>query len=280
MVDCLNEKMKVGVLGPEGTNTEAAALRLGYTEDQLRYYITIEEEGNDIINGTIDCGVMPLENSLEGSVGTTLDLLLHLNVQIVKEIIIPIHHSLAALQGADIEVVYSHWQAIAQCSKFSRRFGKEVIAVSSTSNAARIASQDRRAAAITSYSAAQRYGLQILREDIQDFKDNFTRFIVVAQEGSVRNEEQKYKTSVAIKLTSNKPGALYEALYGFARRKINLTKIESRPTKKALGDYLFYIDMEGHFEDKTIKETLDELRPQVQMLKVLGSYSSETHLTH
>jgi prephenate dehydratase len=276
----MKKKMKIGVLGPEGTNTETAALRLGYTEDQLRYYITIEEEANDVINGTIDCGVMPLENSIEGSVGATLDLLLHLDVQIVREIVIPIHHSLAALQGADIEVIYSHWQAIAQCSKFSRTFGKEVIAVSSTSNAARIASQDRRAAAITSYNAAHRYGLQILREDIQDFKDNFTRFIVIAQEGSMRNKMEKYKTSVVIKLTSNKPGALYEALYGFARRKINLTKIESRPTKKALGDYLFYIDMEGHFQDETIRETLDELRPQVQMLKVLGSYSCETHLTY
>jgi len=272
--------MKVGVLGPEGTYTEAAALHLGYAEDQIRYYSTIEDEADDTINGEIDCGVMPLENSIEGSVGATLDLLLNLDVHIVKEIVLPIHHSLAAQEGADIEVIYSHWQAIAQCSKFLRTFGKEVIAVSSTSNAARIASHDRRAAAIASYNAAHHYGLQILREDVQDFKDNFTRFIVIAQKGVIRDRTQKYKTSVVIKLVSNRPGALYGALSEFAIRQINLTKIESRPTKKALGDYLFYIDMEGHFQDKNIKEALEELRPHVQMLKVLGSYSSEMHLTH
>ena len=272
--------MKVGVLGPEGSYTEAAALHLDYAEDQIRYYSTIEDEADDIINGEIDCGVMPLENSIEGSVGATLDLLLNLNVQIVKEIVLPIHHSLAAQEGADIEVIYSHWQAIAQCSKFLRTFGKDVIAVSSTSNAARIASHDRRAAAITSHNAAHHYGLQILREDIQDFKDNFTRFIVIAQNGTTRDRTRKYKTSVTIKLMSNRPGALYGALSEFAIRQINLTKIESRPTKKALGDYLFYIDMEGHFQDKDIKEALEELQPHVQMLKVLGSYSSEMHLTH
>jgi prephenate dehydratase len=272
--------MKVGVLGPERTYTEAAAMYLGYTEDQIRYYTTIEDEANDTISGKIDCGVMPIENSIEGSVGATLDLLLSLNVQVVKEIVLPIHHSLAAQEGADIEVIYSHWQAIAQCSKFLRTFGKEVIAVSSTSNAARIASHDRRAAAITSYNAAQHYRLQILKEDIQDFKDNFTRFIVIAQKGATRDRTRKYKTSVAIKLMSNRPGALCGALSEFAIRQINLTKIESRPTKKALGDYLFYIDMEGHFQDESIKEALEELRPQVQMLKVLGSYSSEMPLTH
>ena len=122
--------------------------------------------------------------------------------------------------------------------------------------------------------------MQILREDIQDFKDNFTRFIVIAQKGTTRDRTRKYKTSVAIKLVSNRPGALYGALSEFAIRQINLTKIESRPTKKALGDYLFYIDMEGHFQDKDIKEALEELRPHVQMLKVLGSYSCDMHLTH
>ncbi len=122
--------------------------------------------------------------------------------------------------------------------------------------------------------------MQILREDIQDFKDNFTRFIVIAQNGTTRDRTRKYKTSVTIKLMSNRPGTLYGALSEFAIRQINLTKIESRPTKKALGDYLFYIDMEGHFQDKDIKEALEELRPHVQMLKVLGSYSSKMHLTH
>jgi len=271
--------MLVGVLGPEGTYSESAALALGYKESALCYFATVEDVAHDIMERRLDCGVLPLENSIEGSVGATLDVLLSLPVHIVREIVMPIRHCLVAQKGAAIRVVYSHWQAIAQCHAFLRAFGREVIAVSSTSQAARMASENSHAAAIASQRAAKRYGLTIVQRDIQDIADNFTRFVVIARRGEGQGQPREgAKTSIVLELKRNRPGALYEVLHVFAEREVNLTKIESRPAKRSLGEYIFYIDFDGDAADPVIVSALDALQPHIVRLKVLGTYTSETHL--
>ncbi len=272
--------MLVGVLGPVGTYTEMAALAMGYEEAALCYFATVEDIARDIMIRRLDCGVVPLENSIEGSVGPTLDVLLSLPVHVVREIIMPIRHYLVAQKGATVHVVYSHWQAIAQCHAFLRAFGREVIAVSSTAQAARMASENPHAAAIASRRAAERYDLTIVERDVQDVADNFTRFVVIARRGELEHLPQAgTKTSVVLELKRNRPGALYEVLHVFAEREVNLTKIESRPAKRSLGEYIFYVDFDGDANDPVIVGVLDALQPHILRLKVLGSYLSETHLT-
>jgi prephenate dehydratase len=269
--------MLVGVLGPEGSYSEMAALAMGFPEDTLCYFTTIEDVARDLIGRRLDCGVIPLENSIEGSVGTALDVLLTLPLQIAREIILPIRHFLAALEGADVQVVYSHWQAIAQCNAFLRTFARQVVAVSSTSQAARMASEDRHAAAIASSRAVERYHLQIIEADIQDVKENFTRFVVVTRRGGQPQAQKDLKTSIVLELKRDRPGALYDVLHVFAERQLNLTKIESRPAKRSLGEYIFYIDLEGSASDAVVLDALGALQKHVSRLKVLGSYTSETH---
>ncbi|HYB58636.1 MAG TPA: prephenate dehydratase [Candidatus Acidoferrales bacterium] len=271
--------MFVGVLGPEGTYSEMAALALGYPESALCYFPTIEDVAHDVVERRLDCGVIPLENSSEGSVGTTLDVLLLLPVLITHEIVLPIRHHLVAQKGAEIRVVYSHWQAIAQCQAFLRAFGREVIAVSSTSQAARLARENAQAGAITSLRAAERYGLQIIHADIHDVKDNSTKFVVIVRRDTQAEMSAGTKTSIVLELRQNKPGALYEVLHVFAEHQLNLSKIESRPAKRSLGEYVFYIDLEGNTSDPRVISAFNALQLHVSQLKVLGSYSSETHLT-
>ncbi len=272
--------MLVGVLGPVGTYTEMAALAMGYEEADLCYLGTVEDVAHDLMARRLDCGVVPLENSIEGSVGPTLDVLLSLPVHIVREVVLPIRHCLVAQKDAAIHVVYSHWQAIAQCQAFLRAFGREVIAVSSTAQAARMASENPHAAAISSRRAAERYGLTIVQRDVQDVADNFTRFVVIARRGELHHlPHAGAKTSIALELRRNRPGALYHVLRVFAEREVNLTKIESRPAKRSLGEYIFYIDFDGGGADPIIVSALDALQPHIRRVKVLGSYASETHLT-
>jgi prephenate dehydratase len=256
-----------------------AALAFGYPEGALCYLTSVEDVAHEIIERRVDCGIIPLENSIEGSVGTTLDVLSTLPVEIVREIVLPIRHYLVARQDADIQVVYSHWQAIAQCNAFLRTFGREVVAVSSTSQAARLASENALAGAIASTRAAERYHLQIVQTDIQDVQDNFTRFIAITRRGRRQKTHEGTKTSIVLELKHNKPGALYEVLSVFAERQLNLTKIESRPAKRSLGEYVFYIDLEGNAVDAVVVGAFDALQSHVSRLKLLGSYTSETHLT-
>ncbi len=272
--------MLVGVLGPVGTYTEMAALAMGYEEATLCYFATVEDVARDLMARRLDYGVVPLENSIEGSVGPTLDVLLSLPVHIVRETIMPIRHCLVARKDAAIHVVYSHWQAIAQCHGFLRAFGREIVAVSSTAQAARMASENSQAAAIASQRAAERYGLMIVQRDVQDVADNFTRFVVLARRGESKSLPQAgERTSIVLELKRNRPGALYDVLHVFAERAVNLTKIESRPAKRSLGEYIFYIDFDGDAADPIIVDALDALQPHILRLKVLGSYTSETHLT-
>ena len=233
----------------------------------------------------MDYGIVPIENSLEGSVGETLDLLSSENVEavmrIVGEVLVSINICLLAKQTskkfdfAKMRKVVSHTHALAQCKQFIRQRLKikevEIKSVDSTASAAKLAKEDGEIAALASEEAAKKYGLNIIEENVQD-KDSVTRFIVLSSSDIKTPSTGKDKTSILIYLLKNRPGALYGILGEFAQRGINLTKIESRPSKRALGDYLFHIDCEGHIEEEKIKEALEGVEQQVAMLKILGSY--------
>jgi len=215
---------------------------------------------------------VPVENSLEGAVTAVMDLLLRLDVVIVGEVNLPIRHCLVGRGGGEIRVILSHPQALAQCRKYLHEHypDAEIRTTGSTSHAARLAQEFPEMAAIAGQDAAERYGLSILAREIQDASDNITRFIVVAREGVGRSGRDK--TSLVIYLDRDRPGALYSILEEFARRNINLTRIESRPSRKGLGDYYFYIDLEGHMQDQEVGEAVAAARDKAAMVKVLGSY--------
>ena len=290
--------MKIGILGPAGTFSEdAAELWLkGRNENlvEMKYYETIFDVSESLLRKEVDYGIVPIENSLEGSVGETLDVLSRENreeIQIVGEVLVPINICLLAqtFKKSLIKTVVSHPHALAQCKPFIRERlkGVEVKSVDSTASAAKMASQSEEIAALASKAAAQKYGLNILEENVQSgalprepvspesvYKSSVTRFVVLsssAASGIKTAPTGRDKTSVLIYL-KDYPGALYDVLGEFAQREINLTKIESRPSKRALGDYMFHIDCEGHIEEEKVKETLRGVESKVAMLKILGAY--------
>jgi prephenate dehydratase len=280
--------MIVGVLGPAGSYSEKAAKRwskkLEHTDIPVfNYYEDITDTFSAVVNKTVDYGVVPVENSIEGSVGITLDQLFENEITITGEIVVPIEHCLLSKGNlSDIKIILSHPQALAQCRNFLKTHFKntELRTTGSTSHAAKLATEFDEMAAIASRSSAEMYGLKILIPNIQDHNENYTRFLVIKSKNKTSNiksipTEHLYKTSIIVYLDQNRPGALYEILEEFAKNDINLTKIESRPSKKALGDYLFYIDFEGCIQDKTIKGALDNLSRKVKMLKNLGSYPKD-----
>lgn len=269
--------MRVAVLGPEGTFSENAA-RLWLKDRvnfQLKYYDSISDIFDGILKGDADYGVVPIENSLEGSVGETLDLLSKEPVKIVAEVLVPIKICLLARgELFDVKIIMSHPHALAQCREFLRSLkGKvEVRATGSTAHAAKLAEEFKEVAALASEDSASKYNLKVLARDVQD-RNSITRFIVIAREDAETDSEPtgNDKTSIILYL-KDRPGALYEVLGEFAKRKINLTKIESRPSKRALGDYMFHIDCEGHVKDEKVKEALLRISEKAEMLKILGSY--------
>jgi len=289
--------MRIGILGPEGTFSESAARYWlkrfrndeESTEAEFRFYETISDVYEGLMRYEIDFGVVPIENSLEGSVSDTLDVLSsgcdegedaeeRTKIQIVGEILMPIRIFL--LGKGHVRKVVSHPHALAQCKRFLRSLrkkGVEVKAVESTALAAKIASlapAEEGVAALASEEAARKYKLRVLARDVQD-RESVTRFVVLARREYETKPTGHDKTSILIYL-KDRPGALYEVLGEFAHRKINLTKIESRPSKKALGDYMFHIDCEGHISEKLVREAIEGVRKKVTMLKILGSYPRDS----
>lgn len=264
--------MIIGLLGPEGTYSEKAALKID-TKAQLRYFDDLEEVIESVINDTVDYGIAPIENSLEGSIGITMDALLEHDINIVGEVIVPIRHCLLS-QGRmeDITMILSHPQALAQCHKFIRANFKDikVQTTGSTSYAARAVLNSPELAAIASRESAEKYQLDILADDIQDYKANYTRFVVLGRHIPDRTGHDK--TSIIIHLLRDRPGALHDLLGEFVKNNINLTRIESRPSKMGLGDYLFYIDMEGHQRDMNVRNALEGIKKLVDQVKIIGSY--------
>ncbi|NOR78581.1 MAG: prephenate dehydratase [Methanophagales archaeon] len=273
--------MEIGILGPEGTFSETAAMLWlkegGRIENfAIKYYETIFDVSETVLKKEVNYGIVPIENSLEGSVGDTLDVLSSENadeMQIVGEVLVPIRICLL-FNGSfpEIKKIVSHHHALAQCKQFIRERLKGVArkSVDSTASAAKLAAQSEEIAALASAEAAKMYGVNILAEDVQD-KDSVTRFIVLSSSGIKAAPTGKDKTSILL-YVKERPGALYEVLGEFALRGLNLTKIESRPSKRALGDYMFYIDCEGHLEEAEIQEALKGVEKKATMLKILGAY--------
>ncbi|WP_407414825.1 prephenate dehydratase [Methanobrevibacter sp.] len=263
----------ISFLGPKGTFTHEAANLMG---DELVPYCTIPAVMESVSNGETDFGVVPIENSIEGPVGITLDSLAHkFDLNIFNEIIIPINQNLIVNPGTsmdDIQDVYSHSQAIAQCQEFISQNNIQPHYAVSTASAAKSIIGDKSKAAIGNAKTVELYDLEILKANIQDTDNNATRFVVLSKE----NQEPtgKDKTSIIFSIYEDKPGGLYRILGIFQKENINLTKIESRPSKKGLGKYLFFVDFEGHKDDEIIQNILKEISENTYFLKVLGSYPS------
>ncbi|MBQ2635776.1 MAG: prephenate dehydratase [Methanobrevibacter sp.] len=258
-------------LGPKGTFTHEAANMLG---DDLVPYCTIPAVMESVARGETEFGIVPIENSIEGPVGITLDSLAHkFNLSIFGEIIIPINQNLIVNPGTsmdDIEDVYSHSQAIAQCQEFISQNNIQPHYAVSTASAAKSIIGDKSKAAIGNAKTVELYDLEILGANIQDTDNNETRFVVLSKENHKPTGDDK--TSIIFSIYEDKPGGLYKILGIFQKENINLTKIESRPSKKGLGKYLFFVDFEGHKDDEIIQEILNEISQNTYFLKVLGSY--------
>ena len=227
-----------------------------------------------VANDECTFGVVPIENSIEGPVGITLDSLAHnFDLKIYKEIIIPINQNLIVNPGCkmgDIEDVYSHAQAIAQCRGFITKNNFQPHYAVSTARAAKDIVGDRSKAAIGNSKIVDLYGLEILVPNIQDMDNNETRFVVISKKDHEITDNDK--TSIIFSIYEDKPGGLYKILGIFEKNNINLTKIESRPSKKGLGKYMFFVDFEGHKDDILIKNILEEINDNTYFLKIIGSY--------
>lgn len=236
---------KIGFFGPPGTFTEEAANTIG---DDLTSYDSILAVLEAVEMACVDVGVVPIENSIEGPVGVTLDLLVHdYDLKIKGEITLNVSHNLLINPDENIEdvkLVYSHIQALSQCRKFTEAMGVVVSSTPSTSAAAEMVKGKNNSASIGTKRASEIYGLKIAASNIQDYKNNVTRFVVIAKNDHERTGHDK--TSIVFSTVEDRPGTLYEILAIFANEKINLTKIESRPSKEKLGNYIFFIDFEGH----------------------------------
>jgi chorismate mutase/prephenate dehydratase len=236
---------------------------------------TIKEVFEAVFRDKTHYGVVPIENSTEGVVNYTLDMFVDSELNIAFEIMLPISHNLLSRTGkkSDIKKIYSHPQARAQCrgwldSNFS---GMQVIEEPSTASAAKRVSKDTSAAAVASELAAAVYDLKFVYRGIEDHKSNFTRFLVISKDKSKRTGRDKTSIMFSVK---DKPGALYLILRPFAKHKLNLTKIESRPSKRKAWEYVFFVDMEGHIDDKNVKKAINEVKKECLFFKVLGSYPS------
>ncbi len=268
----LEQPMRIAFLGPEGTFTQAAALKHFGHAVQTVAQQAIDEVFREVESGACDYGVVPVENSSEGMVSHTLDMFLHSPLQIVGEVQMRIHHNLLSKSELSaIRLVYGHRQALAQCRGWldAHLAGVERVPVNSNAEAARRAAQEADAAAIASREAADIYGLNILQSTIEDEPDNTTRFLVIGRTAVPASGEDK--TSLLVS-APNRPGALYELLAPFARHGISMTRIESRPSRRGMWEYVFFVDIIGHARENKVAAALRELADEAAMLKVLGSY--------
>ena len=272
----------VAYLGPAGTYSEIAALQylqlshpdLEHDPAQMCPYPTIPHAINAAEQGNVDIAVVPVENSIQGGVTMTLDSLWQSeSLQIQQAIVLPIAHALITRAQAltDIKVVYSHPQSLAQCQQWLELHLPDVQQIATDSNTDRlhIVAEDLTVAAIASQRAAEIYNLPVLKFPINDQPDNCTRFLVL---GRTAPTTKGTHSSLAFSLKRNMPGALVKPLLVFADRQINLSRIESRPTKRSLGEYIFFLDIEAAIDDPNFSEALQDLQAVTENLKILGSY--------
>ncbi len=268
----LEEDLQIAYLGPEGTWTHQAAIAKFGHSVHYAPQDSFEEVFDTVSRRRADYGVVPIENSTEGAVNHTLDLFADSPLSICAQILLRIENALMArIPREQIRRIYSHPQVFGQCRQWlSRHFPKaELIPVSSTTKAAAIAAVEPDSAALGGSLAAQLNGLQILEESIQDSATNTTRFLVISEKTCPPTGNDRTSIMFAVK---DRPGSLYDALRPFNELAINMSKIESRPSKRRAWEYFFFVDILGHVDDAAVRDALDKLEMHCSMIKVLGSY--------
>jgi prephenate dehydratase len=272
----------IAFFGPQGTFTEEALLtEPDFAAAALVPRTTIAEVLDAVATGEVDLGFVPMENAIDGTVRDTLDaLILDVDLLIQREVVLDVHLHLMAGPGttlSDVRRVASFPVAVAQCRRFlaEQLPAAEVMASNSTADAARQLGEhpEPGTAAIGPRLAAELYGLTVLVEDVEDYAGNQTRFVAVAREGVPRPTGHD-RTSIVCFQRADRPGSLHGILGQFAARNINLTKLESRPTKRGLGDYCFVIDLDGHLDDEVVADCLRDLHAELAGVKFLGSYAA------
>ena len=268
----LEKTMTIAYLGPEATFTHQAAIRRFGSSLSYASQKTIADVFAEVSRNRADYGVVPVENTTEGVVTHTLDMFVDSDLKIVSQIVLPVQYCLAGngrLQ--DIQRLYVHPQALGQCRQWVQEHlpKVEIFETSSNARSAELAAKGKVNAAITGILAAEKYGLRVLEQDIQDNADNATRFLVLGRQCSppTGNDRTSLMLSVA-----DKAGALHQAIAAFRRHKINMTKIESRPSKRKAGEYFFFIDCDGHVQNRKVVKAIQLLGKHCNFVKVLGSY--------
>lgn len=275
----LEKPQKIAYLGPEATYTHAAALKNFGSSVDYQPLSTVPDVFATVARGEADYGVVPVENSTHGTVISTLDMLVETGLTIVAQIYLDISHALISHSPPEkITSVHSKDNALGQCRQWLSRHlpGVELHEATSTAAAVRHAAQNPSAAAIASKVASRLYDVPVQVEAIQDETDNVTRFLVIGKEPTPRLGKRRDRSSFVFTLPDNNPGALIKALFPFSMRGINISKIESRPSRKKLWDYYFYIDVSGHREDPELGEAIAELEQFCPFIKWLGSYPNTT----
>ena len=269
----LEKTMTIAYLGPEATFTHQAAIRRFGSSLKYSPHKTIADVFIEVAKNRADYGVVPVENSTEGVVTHTLDMFVDSDLKIVSQIVLPIQYCLAGKGGSlkTIKRLHVHPQALGQCRRWVHQNLPNVEILESSSNArsAELAAKDRNAASVTGVLAAEKYGLRILEQDIQDNAANATRFLVLGRQCSPPTGDDRTSLMLSV---ADKAGALHEAIAAFRRHKINMTKIESRPSKRKAWEYFFFIDCDGHVQDRKVVKAIQLLGTHCNFVKVLGSY--------
>ncbi len=269
----LEAPIKVAFLGPKATFSHLAAMRqFGYSAELVPQK-SIPAVFEAVEKGNATYGVVPVENSTEGVISYTLDMFMESELKIDAEVLLEVHHDLLSRTGRmeDIRKVFSHPQPLAQCRTWLGENLPDVplVDVASTAVAAQMVAEDETAAAVAGELAASMYGLKVVRKRIEDQVNNFTRFLVVGKKSAERSGSDKTTLMFAVK---DEVGILYRMLEPFAKRGINLSKIESRPMKKKAWEYVFFLDLAGHISDPVVAEAVEDLKQCCQFVKVLGAY--------
>lgn len=270
--------MSIAFLGPRGTNSEEAAIAYGGAEAELRAFSSFPALTSAVETGLADVAILPIENSLEGPVGQNLDLLIHeTGLKVCGEVVVPIHHVLVGVAGArleDVKLVISHPQALGQCRKFLERFlgHAEQVAWLSTAGSVQEAvnRNDPTVVAIGPMRSHELYGGEVLARNIQDIRGNLTRFVALGVEDGEPTGSDK--TMLGFTLPQDVPGVLVRAMIPFADGNLQLTKMESRPIKGRLGEYVFLVDFEGHRKDPEVAKVLSDVGQLTDHMKVFGSF--------
>ncbi len=271
----LEQSLSVAYLGPEGTYTQAATQKHFSDGVKMLPLVSLSQVFREVEAGTVDYGVVPIENSTEGVISHTLDLFVQSSLKICGEIHLPIHHSLmchsSALSLDKVKTVYAHQQALGQCRQWldANLPQAERVAVSSNAEGARMTQNEPDATAIAGQVAAELYKLHTLQENIEDNVNNTTRFLVIGDQTVTPSGDDKTTLLISAR---NKSGALYHLLEPLSNYGLDMTRIESRPSKNTNWEYLFFMDIAGHAEDEKVKSALIELEQEAELFRILGSY--------